>query len=62
MSSAGTTTVTELHNNANEAVIPLDSSVALGTNVHDQATVSDDESRPRSDRGRDVHVLHEQHL
>ena len=41
VSSAGTTTATELHNNANETVIPLDSSVALGTNVHDQATVTD---------------------
>ena len=41
MSTAGTTTDTELHNNANEGVIPLDSSVALGTNVHDRAEVSE---------------------
>lgn len=33
------TVTTELHNNASEAVIPLSSSVALGTNVHDKATV-----------------------
>src|SRR5206468_1752766 len=32
---------TELHNDANEDVIPIGSSVALGTNVHDKATVSD---------------------
>ena len=32
--------MTELHNNASEAVIPLGSSVALGTNVHDKATVT----------------------
>ena len=38
---APSSTVTELHNNASEAVIPLGSSVALGTNVHDKATVSD---------------------
>ena len=47
VSTAGTTTDTELHNNANEAMIPLDSAVALGTNVHDQATVS--ETNPAQD-------------
>src|SRR5262249_15492601 len=39
--TAGSNTVTQLHNNANENVIDLSSSVALGTNVHDKATVSD---------------------
>ena len=62
VSTAGTTTDTELHNNANEAMIPLDSAVALGTNVHDQATVSETNPDPRSDRDRDVHVLHERHV
>ncbi len=41
VNKAPTSTATELHNNANEAVIALSSSVALGTNVHDKATVSD---------------------
>ena len=40
VNTAPSTTVTELHNNASEAVIPLGSSVALGTNVHDKATVT----------------------
>ena len=62
VSTAGTTTETELHNNANEAVIPLDSAVALGTNVHDQATVTETNPGARPDGERDVHVLHEQHL
>src|SRR5207247_1274792 len=41
VNKAPTSTATELHNNANEAVIPVGSSVALGTNVHDKATVTD---------------------
>src|SRR5207247_625294 len=41
VNTAASSTATELHNNANEAVIPIGSSVALGTNVHDKATVSD---------------------
>src|SRR3954451_18094285 len=41
VNTAASTTATELHNNASEAVIGLNSSVALGTNVHDKATVSD---------------------
>ena len=41
MNTAGSSTATELHNNANETVIPLSSAVALGTNVHDKATVSE---------------------
>ncbi|MFL6007695.1 MAG: Ig-like domain repeat protein [Gaiellaceae bacterium] len=41
VNTAASTTATQLHNNANEAVIALDSSVALGTSVHDKATVSD---------------------
>src|SRR5215213_1760506 len=40
-STAATTTVTELHNDTNDAVIGLGSSVPLGTNVHDKAVVSD---------------------
>ena len=41
VNKAPSTTATELHNNANEAVIALNSSVDLGTNVHDKATVTD---------------------
>ena len=41
VTKAPSSTATELHNNASEAVIALNSSVALGTNVHDKATVSD---------------------
>src|SRR4051812_5536670 len=41
VNTAASTTATELHNNAGDAVIALNSSVALGTNVHDKATVSD---------------------
>jgi uncharacterized repeat protein (TIGR01451 family) len=52
VSTAGTTTDTELHNNANEAVIALGSSVALGTNVHDKATVTD--ANPSADPTGDV--------
>ena len=46
VNTEGTSTLTQLHNNANEDVIPLDSSVALGTNVHDKATVLDSKPRP----------------
>jgi uncharacterized repeat protein (TIGR01451 family) len=41
VNTAGSSTETQLHNDANEDVIPVGSSVALGTNVHDRATVSD---------------------
>src|SRR5262249_2969361 len=41
VNTAASSTATELHNNANEAVIPIDTSVALGVSVHDKATVSD---------------------
>ena len=63
VSTAATETATELHNNTNEAVITLGSSVALGTDVHDKASVSEANSpRPRPDRRRDVHVLLQQQL
>src|SRR5206468_101719 len=52
VSTAASSTATELHNNANEAVIPIGSSVALGTNVHDKATVSD--NNPSFDPTGDV--------
>src|SRR5262249_49921003 len=52
VSTAGTTTDTELHNNANEDVIQIGSSVALGANLHDQATVSD--ANPAADPTGDV--------
>ena len=51
VNKAASTTATELHNNATEAVIALNSSVALGTNVHDKATVSRHELRPSTRRG-----------
>ena len=41
VNTAASTTATELHNNADETVIPLSSAVALGTNVHDKATVTE---------------------
>src|SRR5206468_2445161 len=41
VNTAASSTATELHNNANDTVIALSSSVALGTNVHDKATVSE---------------------
>src|SRR5439155_890495 len=41
VNTASSSTATELHNNASEAVIAIGSSVALGTNVHDKATVSE---------------------
>ena len=41
VNKAAASTATELHNNANEAVIPLGSSVEVGTNAHDKATVTD---------------------
>ena len=41
VNTAGTTAATQLHNNANEGVIGVGSSVALGTSVHDKATVGD---------------------
>src|SRR5207244_1178673 len=41
VNTAGSSTATELHNDANEAVIPLGSSVPTATSVHDKATVSE---------------------
>ena len=52
VNTAASTTATELHNNANETVIPLGSSVALGTNVHDKATVTRRTTRLRPIRAR----------
>src|SRR5262245_24923411 len=39
---AASSTARELHNDANEAVIPVDPPVVLSTSVHDKATVGDE--------------------
>ena len=40
ISPTGSVSATEIHNDSNEAVIPVGSSVPLGTKVHDKATVA----------------------
>jgi uncharacterized repeat protein (TIGR01451 family) len=41
VNTAASSTATQLHSDATEAVIPIGGSVAPGTNVHDQAMVTD---------------------